>query len=216
LINHKLDYNQLHEFSRSLPYDQNLGVSLDLIDQCYSLAVSLNFPIIEKDVGSFINFILRLTKPKVLFEMGSGFGGSCLWYCNLQSVDRIILTEKRLDLQSHFEDLNFETNFRKKIDYIIGDSYDALESTDAPIDYLLIDGQKSSYLDFLKFAKGKLSQGAIVVIDNSFWRGAFLDTRINSKSAVAIRELHEYLSTDKDFKSIFLPFDDGVSIIQKY
>lgn len=209
-----LDTQKLFEFSNSAPYLTQLKNNT-IFKELIALKEQLNFPMVTNDVGALLSFLVSVHKPKVIFEMGSGFGGSAFWYSlnDYTFIDKIYLTEKRDDLQKHFNQISWQSEFKEKCVYHQGDAFEKLAQLDS-IDFMLIDGVKGHYKEFLDKAKGRLSPGAIVVIDNSFWRGSFLDESITKTSAVKIRELHEYIKNSSDFQSIFLPFSDGVSILR--
>lgn len=216
--NFPFEFDTLNDFSNSIPYagiDSNLK---DLFHKLNSLKEKYRFPAIENNVGCFISFYLGITKPKVIFEMGSGYGHSAFWYLNssIDSITNIFLTERREDLAIEFEQLPWPSDFKSRIEYYQGDAFDKLEDIEN-IDFLLIDGQKSDYEKFLDLVYPKLSTGASVLIDNSFWRGSFLDLDQRSKhsSAQAIFNLHQNIKDSKGFEKIFIPFKDGVSLLRK-
>ena len=53
--------------------------------------------------------------------------------------------------------------------------------------------------------------------NNSYWRGSFLreSVRVKKKSAQNIFELHTWIRNQKNLKAIFVPFLDGLTLIQK-
>ncbi|MCO4755508.1 MAG: hypothetical protein KC478_13585, partial [Bacteriovoracaceae bacterium] len=63
----------------------------------------------------------------------------------------------------------------------------------------------------------KLASNGIIAIDNSYWRGSFLnkDLREKKKSASNVFEMHEWIKNQKDLKAIFVPFLDGLTLIRR-
>ncbi|MBD64413.1 MAG: hypothetical protein CME62_04355 [Halobacteriovoraceae bacterium] len=209
-----LDFNQLFNFSLSCPYESHLKDD-PLLTQLNTLKVKLNFPAVTDDVGSLLGFLVQLIKPEVIFEMGSGYGHSAYWYREASPfIKNIYLTEKRDDLKEHFEHLPWPEDFYKKLDYFQGDAFEKLKEV-ASLDFLLIDGVKADYLEFLKQALPKMNKGSLAFIDNSYWRGSFLDSSVKKQSAIKIKELHSFLQNESTVKAIFLPFTDGVTLITK-
>ncbi len=211
-------YEQLFNFSKSHPYT-NLGDKKELFEQLEFSRKKLNFPAIENDIGSLFNFIFKLKDIRTVFEMGSGYGHSAFWYLFNSSnlPERIILTEKRDDLYTIFNSLPWPESWKSRLDYFQGDAFEKLKSLDHQIDFALIDGVKGDYLRFLKEAYPKLSRGGIVAIDNSYWRGSFLDPElvIKKQSARNIAELHAYLTNSSAWEGVFIPFRDGLSLLRK-
>lgn len=180
----------------------------------------LNFPAVKKDVGSLLNFLTSFTSPKNIFEFGSGYGHSAFWYlqANAQSIESIHLTEKRDDLEEVFETLPWPKHWREKLCYHQGDAFESLESLDEKLlfDLVLVDGVKAQYQTFLKTIHSRLSQNSIVVVDNCFWKGRFLDDKeLHKTSPKAIKELHEWLKKQELYRVSFLPISDGIFLLKK-
>ena len=151
--------------------------------------------------------------------MGSGYGHSAFWYFvgAQDSLKEVILTEKRSDLERVFDNLCWPVNWKNRMHYIQGDAFEALQDVDGQFDLFLVDGVKADYLKFIKLALPKLSSNGIIAIDNSYWRGSFLreSVRVKKKSAQNIFELHTWIRNQKNLKAIFVPFLDGLTLIQK-
>jgi len=159
--------------------------------------------------------LVKLCKPNVIFEFGSGYGQSCFWYFvgNPDIPQKVYLTEIRPELNHMYESLEWPQSWKEKINYFGHDAFEILDQLDEKIDFLFMDGKKSDYLEFLKKARSKLSKNAVVVIDNAFWKGSFLDQDLlNKKSVRAVRELHDQLDS-LPFNSTFIPFCDGILLM---
>ncbi len=210
-------FESLNTFSQSNPYlhlDDNNKALYTLLKQ---LEVELNFPAIHDDVGSFISFLFHWLRPKRIFEFGSGYGQSCFWYSlSDHQIEKVILTEKRDDLEQIHHNLPWKPSWKQKLEYHQNDAFEVFESMQ-DFDFILIDGVKADYLEFLEKSHDKLNQNGIVLIDNSYWRGSFLDDEVvaKKKTAANIRALHQYIAQSQKFESIFLPFVDGVSLLRK-
>lgn len=215
--NYPVDLNTLTSFSQSLPYTEFSPELTELLAQLNQLAKDLNFPAITADIGSFIAFMLPFWKPKTIFEMGSGYGHSAFWYFTTKHLpENVVLTEKRGDLLKHFNELTWPSEWRSRMDYYQGDAFEKLSETNN-IDFVLIDGVKADYLRFLNEVYPRLSDDGIVLIDNSYWRGSFLDEEIlkTKQSAQNIKELHDHIKVSKNWSAIFVPYIDGLTILQK-
>ncbi len=187
----------------------SLKNELDLLKEKY------NFPAVKDDVGQFLSFLSAKLNIKSVFEFGSGYGHSAYWYfLNNPSLEKVILTEKREDLQSEFEQLSWPSQWSEKISYFQQDAFEVLDTV-KDIDLFLVDGVKGDYLKFIRLAKEKMSKNGIIIIDNAFWRGLFLDKSTSKNSAKAIGDLHSELANDKSWNKSFLPFRDGVILLSK-
>jgi predicted O-methyltransferase YrrM len=207
-----INFEQLFQFSESLPYHKNFGIYQNLYSELEQRRLELNFPAVRKDVGMLLSFFCSLKKPKKIFEFGSGFGMSAFYYLwGSDQIEKIYLTEKREDLKPVFESLPWPQDWKEKIDYFNGDAFRKIEDLNN-LDFVLIDGEKAFYLDFLKILLEKLSDEGIVFIDNAFLEGKILDPQKNKERQML--KMHEYIK-DLPFDCLFLPFRDGVTIIQK-
>lgn len=212
-------FEALNLFSSELPYKNVPSELMPLYRQLKGNESSLNFPAIRDDIGVFVNFLFTWVKPRNIFEFGSGYGQSAFWYLlNNNSIEKVVLTEKRDDLEEVFNKLDWPKDWMEKLEYKQGDAFKTFEQTCIDqFDFMLIDGVKADYLKFLNYSKSKLSENGLVLIDNSYWRGSFLDSAIVEKKQTArrIKELHEYLADSQEFESVFLPFEDGVTLIKR-
>lgn len=208
-------FEQLFKFANQDPYRQIPDDLVTLFEQLEIHRERLNFPAVQNDIGCFIQFLTGLIRPQVVFEMGSGYGQSAFWFLTgSDAIERVILTEKRKDLERVFKALPWPEKFKSKLSYHQEDAFDVLVSIER-IDMILIDGVKSDYLKFLKAIERKVHGESLVFIDNSYWRGSFLDTaeRAEHRSARKIAELHEFLASTNFWKSCFIPYYDGLTLL---
>ncbi|MGK0367112.1 MAG: caffeoyl-CoA O-methyltransferase [Thermoproteota archaeon] len=212
-------YSQLHEYAQTCSINSSDDYS-ELVSYLDNNRLELNFPAVNNDVGMFLSNLVEWTKPKRIFEFGSGYGHSAFWYLlsDHSNLEKVYLTERRTDLLDIFNKAPWPKQYKDKCIFYQGDAFNLLAGTDEfnEIDLVLIDGQKSSYLDFIKLMIPRLSDGGIIVVDNAFWRGSFLDEEFEGNlSAQKIKELHEFVAALSGFKSSFLPFIDGVITLTK-
>lgn len=216
---HSFSFDTLNKFSNSEPYNFVPSHFNNLLEKLEEQEKKLRFPAIKRDVGSLISFLMGMYSPRRIFEMGSGYGHSAFWYFigSSDSIEEVILTEKRDDLKSVFNSLPWPVNWKNRVNYYQGDAFETLSKVQGEFDFFLIDGVKADYLEFMKAGWSKLSRNGIVAIDNSYWRGSFLDKRIveKKKSAQKVAELHRYIRDQKDISAIFVPFADGLTLLRK-
>lgn len=211
-------FDQLNRFSAKLPYSYTSSEAIKLLHQeLKTLEKELNFPAIRDDIGQMVNFIFKWIRPKEIFEFGSGYGQSCFWYLvNNPFIEKITLTEKRDDLEEKFHQLNWPVEWKNKMHYHQADAFEVFKSIEK-VDFILIDGVKADYLDFLKLCENKLNENGLILIDNSYWRGSFLDPEVSEKKQTAknIKKLHQYIDESDFWEAAFIPYEDGVSLLRK-
>lgn len=211
--NYPFNPDTLLQYSESNPFGSH---NSDILNQLNSLKQSLRFPAVLDDVGKLMSLLVEMTNVKTIFEFGSGYGHSCYWYLPaLNHLEKIVLTEKRDDLKEHFKSIPWPSQMMDIVDYHQGDAFEKVEQLEQ-IDFALVDGVKADYLKFLKIMETKISKNGMVLIDNAFWRGSFLDKEacVKNKSAKHIKDLHDYIAESSFWQSSFVPFRDGVILLR--
>jgi caffeoyl-CoA O-methyltransferase len=209
-------FELLHDFSESIVYENFNDDETKLFASMKKLESDLNFPAVKNDVGVFLSFITNSINAKSVFEFGSGYGQSAFWFLkNAPLLEKIVLTEKREDFLNFFNQLSWPQSWKNKIEYNNNNAFSILENN-LNHDIYFCDGEKFAYLDFVKFLNGKIKKDALVIIDNAFWKGSFLETHpdISKKSSQSIKELHEYFKTNKDWHVSFIPYLDGLLLLK--
>lgn len=208
---------KLHQYSQfNNPYHDRWVVYTELYNQLKRHESELNFPQVKDDVGILLAWLSASFKPKTIFEMGSGYGGSAFWFLSGHDKSQIFLTEKRDDLEDIFHNLAWPKAWKESLSYFQGDAFDCLNNLTNKIDMALVDGVKADYQSFLTKLYPKLSENALVIIDNTFLKGKIVDPEFEHRKAViAMKALHQHLLKSKQFQPVFLPFLDGVTILSK-
>ncbi len=205
--------DELFSFSNSSPYLELDSKISHLKSSLEELKRDLNFPAVEDAVGNFIAQMSSILKPKYVFEMGSYYGHSAFWFLlgASESITQITLTEKRDDLLTHYQKLAWPNSWKEKMRYHNEDAFTVLKDEEE-IDLALIDGVKGDYLKFLQELEKKCRSGSVVLIDNAYWRGSFLNPQIREEksSARKIFELHQHLKESREWHANFVPFKDGL------
>ncbi|MAX65411.1 MAG: hypothetical protein QF441_16385 [Bacteriovoracaceae bacterium] len=211
-------FSTLDEFSNNDPYNSVPAEYTKLLNELNHLKKVLNFPAVEENIGHFFQFFMPILKPQKIFEMGSGYGHSAFWFLlgGQQWIDQIILTEKRNDLKEFYHNLSWPTSWLEKLEYHQDDAFHIIEQVDQ-LDLALVDGVKANYLDFLNILENKMSSHGLVFIDNSFWRGSFLDEHVVAKKQTAkkIAQLHAFIRESSKWDAVFIPFKDGLTCLRK-
>ncbi|MCB9091555.1 MAG: class I SAM-dependent methyltransferase [Halobacteriovoraceae bacterium] len=218
--------NQLKEkhnqYSQAYPLQNLSEGEMAIYKKLEEFREKLRFPAIKNDIGSFFNYLIQENNYRYIFEFGSGYGHSCFWYFvggNEERLKSVILTEIRDDLEEYYLKNEFPNSWREKIQYSVGDSFEIIQELKPPIDFLLIDGQKALYREFIEIAWDHLSGGATIAIDNAFFKGSLLEDGLASaKATAAIRDLHQWVhegEKNKRWKSCYFPYADGLILLNK-
>ena len=97
-----------------------------------------------------------------------------------------------------------------------GDARESIERLDGPFDLLYVDGTKAEYRDYIDLAEPKLSERALLVIDNLLMSGEVAlhdgapDTFWSEENLAAARALNAELGVSERWLGCVLPVGDGI------
>ncbi len=195
-------------------YIYNLSIPEDpILLEMEKLGHKTGFPIVDRIVGRFLYIITKIKKPKLIVELGSGFGYSGYWFAKALDNGKVVLTDfslENLNLAEKF----FETGgLLKKAEFKAGDAIE-IASTYKNIDILFIDIQKAKYKKAIETLKDNISTGGLVIADNTLWQGKVLEEHPDRQTK-GIKEFNEYMFSNPDFFSVLIPIRDGVLLSYK-
>jgi predicted O-methyltransferase YrrM len=182
------------------------------------------FPIIGPEAGGVLRLLARLTEAGAVFEFGSGYGYSALWFLKGMAADgRVVLTEHdpaELEMAREFLD---RAGYADRATFEAGDALDAVERHDGPFDLVLIDHQKSRYAEAFAAVRGKVAPGGVVVADNVL-RGPVDVEALTARTVEGAdlpagdsgtRGIADYLDavrSDEAFETVVLPVGNGLAV----
>ncbi|GAB7025883.1 O-methyltransferase [Geotalea toluenoxydans] len=174
-------------------------------------AAAMNFPIIDRQVGRFLHLLTLLKRPKLVVELGSGFGYSALWIARaLEDGARIVLTEYAEKNLAYARGVFTEEGLAEKAEFRTGNALELGQEYD-DIDILFIDMDKYLYPAALEAMLPHLAPKALLIADNALWRGRVVET-LDTKSNEPVKKFNEIMSRHDSFFTTILPVGDGVLI----
>ncbi len=163
-------------------------------------------------VGRFLSQICLLQKPRSVFEMGSGFGYSALWFSLfLSDEDQIICTDWLEENGEEARDYFTRAGQIHKLRFVCGDALDILANSDRKFDMIFNDIDKENYPQVIELAREKLNPGGMLITDNVLWGGRVLEGA-GSESTEGVLEFNRLLFSDPEFFSTVVPLRDGVAL----
>jgi caffeoyl-CoA O-methyltransferase len=174
-----------------------------------------NFPIVGPMVGSFLYLITKLSNPKKILELGSGFGYSAAWFAFASSETcSIICTDADEKNINKANELFEKKPFWSKINFFQGDALEESENIDEQYDIIFCDIDKWEYPNAFDEHIEKLRIGGCFIFDNTLW-GAKVLNATSDQDTVAIQELNRTLAGSNNFYSMIYPIRDGVTVAYK-
>ncbi|MFN8674109.1 MAG: O-methyltransferase [Candidatus Sericytochromatia bacterium] len=168
-------------------------------------------PVVSNDAGTFLNFMVRLKKPKRILEVGCNIGYSALWQALALEEGAFLDTiDIREDLGNIARENFIEAGVSDKVNIHIGPALDVIKTLDYEYDIVFIDAVKKQYIAYLDLILPKLKKGSLVFVDNTLWSGRVLDEE-KDENTQALDDFNKYLAKHSAFDSMLLSIGDGLS-----
>jgi predicted O-methyltransferase YrrM len=172
-------------------------------------------PIVHWITGRFLAVLCRALDPVVL-EVGTAIGYSTLHMAEQLRDGRVITLELREDRAAQARDFFERAGVADRIELIQGDARETIQSVEGPIDLLFVDAAKDEYERYIELAEPKLSERAVMVVDNTLMSGEVAlpdgaETEWRGQSLSAARALNADLLDGDRWLACVLPVGDGIA-----
>ena len=165
--------------------------------------------------------LLRLINAKNIIEVGTFTGYFTLWMAlNIPYDGKIIacdIEEKWSKVGRRYWE---KANVDHKVDLRIAPAIESLRALLEDnhynyFDFIFIDADKESYLDYYELALLLTKPGGVIAIDNVFWGGTVVNDTVTSEEVRVIRTLNKKIANDPRVNVSMLPIGDGLTLITK-
>lgn len=192
-------------------YLYQLGqVAHPVLNEMQAYGESRKFPIVNCEVGRLLYQLTVLSKAKRVFELGSGFGYSTLWFALALPADGVVHhtdgNPENTKLARHYFK---KAGLLKKVRFHTGDAVESLRKTPGNFDVYYCDIDKDGYPDAYSAIARRARPGNIVLTDNLLWMGKVAEPNPDALTR-AILEYTRLFWSDRRFASSMLPIRDGV------
>ncbi|MBA3261478.1 MAG: O-methyltransferase [Thermoleophilaceae bacterium] len=172
-------------------------------------------PIVHWETGRFLAVLCRTLDPVVL-EVGTAIGYSTLHMAEQLQRGRVITLELREDCARQAQEFFQRAGVADRVDLIQGDARETIEAVQGPIDLLFVDAAKDEYERYIELAEPKLSERAVLVVDNMLMSGEVAladdaETEWRGHSLAAARALNVGLLDSDRWLACVLPVGDGIA-----
>lgn len=188
----------------------------------FSQQLGLDQISISPTEAHLIQFIASMIEPKKIVEIGTLTGLSCLYFLEtLKGVGKVWTLEKSNEhatlagqsLQSYID--------QGQCEIVLGDARESLVKLESagPFDIVFIDGNKAAYYDYWKWSEANVRSGGLIFIDNVFLAGAvwgdLTQQKFNDKQINQVQKMITEIIGSPDFRSTFIPTQEGLLVVQK-
>ena len=192
-------------------YLYNLGqIDHPILKEMQAYGESKSFPIVNCEVGRVLYQLTTLSKAKKVFELGSGFGYSTMWFALALPPNGVVHhtdgDPENTKLAHHYFK---KAGLLKRVRFHTGDAIASLNKTPGNFDIFYCDIDKDGYPEAYRAIAKRAKPGNLVLTDNLLWSGKVAQPQPD-KTTRAILEYTRLFWKDKRFASSMLPIRDGV------
>jgi predicted O-methyltransferase YrrM len=178
------------------------------------LAAKESFPIVGPLVGRELSLLTRAVGAKKVFELGSGYGYSALFFARAVGPDGIVhCTDTSAENVRLAEGFLTRARVFDRVTYHREEATAALRRVGGTWDIIYNDIDKDGYPETVDLAAEHLRPGGLFITDNVLWSGRVLpgqDDRAASTRGVV--EFTRRLFGHRGFVATINPTRDGVAV----
>jgi predicted O-methyltransferase YrrM len=187
----------------------------EVMTEMEAVAARDGVPIVDWATGRFLAVLCRTLDPVVL-EVGTAIGYSTLHMAEQLRDGRVITLEYDADRARQARDFLGRAGVADRVELIEGDARETIGTVEGPIDLLFVDASKEQYELYIELALPKLSERAVLVVDNMLMSGQVAlpegePTSWRPESLAAARSLNAELLDSDTWLACLLPVGDGVA-----
>jgi predicted O-methyltransferase YrrM len=210
-----ITYDYMEQYIRSL-IPENDGILKEL--EVYAAENSV--PIIQKEVGKFLELMINIKKPLKILELGTAIGYSAIIMSLSSNNESFITTIERDSNMIVLAQQNIEkAGLSNKINIIAGDCLEVLETLQDEFDLIFMDAGKGHYNHFLPHCLRLLKKDGIIIADNVLFKGmvASRDLLIRRKITIVkrMKSYLEMISENENFITSVIPMGDGIAVTKR-
>lgn len=208
-------YDYMEEYIRGL-IPQREGILKELEE----FAKENKVPIVQKETGKFLEFMVNMKKPMRILELGTAIGFSSILMYEASNTNPDIITIERDSKMIEYAKENIKKfDLQDKIKIEEGDCLEVLEKLQEPFDLIFMDAGKGHYNHFLAHCLRLLNEDGIIIADNVLFRGMVAsDDLVKRRKITIVKRMRTYLdlvnSNDELITSV-IPMGDGIAITKR-
>ena len=171
-----------------------------------------SIPIVGPAVARLLYQYAQLVGARCVFEMGSAIGYSTIWWARAVGPQGKVYysdgsSEKAAEAQGYFQ----QTGMTGRIEVLVGNSLDLIDSVRGEFDIVFIDVDKAQYPDAFRKALPRIRRGGLVIVDNVLWSGRVARGETDPQTS-GVREFNRLFYGTPGLYPVILPLRDGVAV----
>lgn len=170
------------------------------------------FPIVGPEVGRLLFQLASVSGARSVFEMGSGFGYSTLWFARgVGPKGHVHHTDGDPKNTEKAKDYLNRAGVGERVTFSTGDARGILRETPGEFDIVFMDIDKEQYPDAYRIFRDRVKVGGLVIVDNLVWSGKVAEG-VDDPATNGVREYLDLMWNDARFVSSLMPVRDGVGV----
>jgi predicted O-methyltransferase YrrM len=188
----------------------------DVMAEMEALAERDGVPIVHWETGRLLAALCRSLDPVVL-EVGTAIGYSTLHMAEQLERGRVVTLEFDPKRAAQARDFLSRAGVAERVEIVEGDARETIPALEGPFDLLFVDGTKVQYREYLQLAEPKLTERALLVVDNLLMSGEVAlpegaDTFWSAENLASARALNAELVNSERWVACVLPVGDGIGV----
>jgi predicted O-methyltransferase YrrM len=175
-----------------------------------------SIPIVHWETGRLLAVLCSVLDPVVL-EVGTAIGYSTLHMAEQLREGRVVTLERDPERAAQARSYLERGGVAARVEIVEGDALETLPALDGPFDLLFVDASKGEYPRYIELAEPKLTDRALMVVDNLLMSGEVAlpvgaETQWNPDSLASARRLNADLLASERWLACVLPVGDGIGL----
>jgi caffeoyl-CoA O-methyltransferase len=166
--------------------------------------------------GRFLQLLVYAMGAMRILELGTFSGYSSVSMAAALPeggrIDTCEVEEKHASVARRYIE---EAGYSDRITIHMGPAIESIDRLAGDFDFVFIDADKQSYVDYYEAVLPRLSARGLIAADNTLWSGRVLDDSDESEGTEAIRAFNEHVLADDRVVSVMLTVRDGVTLIRR-
>jgi caffeoyl-CoA O-methyltransferase len=183
-----------------------------VLSDMHAEARERGFPIVGPEVGRLLFQLATVAGARRVFEMGSGFGYSTLWFARAVGAEgRVYHTDGNPENTERAREYLSRAGLLERVVFTTGDAREILKRTPGVFDIVFMDIDKEQYPEGYRIFRDRVKAGGIAVVDNLVWSGRVAEG-VTDEATEGVREYLRLMWNDADYLSSLMPVRDGVGV----
>ena len=164
--------------------------------------------------GRFLGSLVGMLRARRVLELGTFTGYSSISMAlALPSGGRVITCDVNEETTAIARRYAEEAGVADRIEFKLGPGLETIAGLDGPFELVFIDADKPNYVNYYEATLPLLSDGGLIVVDNTLWSGRVADDSDEDANTQAIRALNARVLEDPRVQNVLLTVRDGMNLV---